>query len=535
MKKLIPVFLILAVFTACGGRDGGGQPAASAAAGAVLTVAMHEDIQSLDPGQAWDFTTNQAVGQITEGLVGLDSGDNIVPVLAKSWSQTDDLTYIYEVRDDVLFSDGSKLTMDDVLFSFERSRDPEGGTYFADFFADVESFTVDGWLFTIKLANPSAVFKYVPTTGAGWIISKAYFERQGDNFGTAAGGSVGTGPFMYQSWTSGQEVVLKKNPNYWDKEKLAANIFDSIVFKTIPDDTTRVIALQNGDVDFSINLPIDMLGQLSSAGNLNFYNIATYHVDSVGLNTQRPPFDDANARRAVALALDISQLHSVTIKDAGVAGDILPFGPGLYGADKAKWEDYVKTAAYVYNLDGAKRYLAASRYPNGFSCNIVIGESSVATDQALFIQEALKALNISVEIRKMTGEEQDLHQNGQVFDSNGKRDYDMLIGGWEADYPDLNGNIDVLLKSSQAGENGYNHAAYARPDVDALIDLQRATLDPVKRFEVQKQLMDIVVNDVPYIYLAYPSRQYVLNKKYAGPAITASWLWYLPFQSIKAN
>ncbi|MDR1411153.1 MAG: ABC transporter substrate-binding protein [Spirochaetaceae bacterium] len=535
MKKLIPVLLILAVFTACGRKDSGGsQSAEGTAAGAALTIAMHEDIQSLDPGQAWDFTTNQVAGQIAEGLVGLDSNDAIVPVLAKSWTQTDDLTYVYDVRDDILFSDGSKLTMDDVLFSFERSRDPEGGTYFADFFADVESFTVDGWQFIIKLATPSAVFKYVPATGAGWIISKAYFEKQGGNFGTASGGVVGTGPFMYQSWTSGQEVVLKKNPNYWDKEKLAANIFDTVVYKAIPDDTTRVIALQNGDVDFSINLPLDMLDQLSSAASLNYYSFETYHVDSLGFNTQRPPFDDVNARRAVALALDIPRMHSVTVKDAGIAGDILPFGPGLYGADKAKWEDYVKNSPYnSYNLDEAKRLLAASRYPGGFSCDLVIGEASVTGDWALFIQESLKALNISVEIRKMTGEEQDLRQNGQVFDGNGKRDYDMLIGGWEADYPDLNGNIDILLKSSQAGENGYNHAAYARPGVDALIDQQRTTLDPVKRFEVQKELMDIVVNDVPYIYLTYPSRQYVLSKKYVSPAVTASWLWSLPLQDIR--
>jgi ABC-type transport system substrate-binding protein len=109
----------------------------------------------------------------------------------------------------------------------------------------------------------------------------------------------------------------------------------------------------------------------------------------------------------------------------------------------------------------------------------------------------------------------------------------MLIGGWESDYPDLNGNIDVMLKGSQAGENGYNHAAYSRPNVDALIDLQRATLDPVRRFEIQKELMDIVVSDVPYIYLIYPNRPYVLNKKYTNLTITASWGWSLPFQTIR--
>jgi peptide/nickel transport system substrate-binding protein len=534
MKKLIPVFLALALFAACA-RGGGAGPAGAEAA-ASFTVAMYQDIQSLDPGQAWDFTTNQVANQIAEGLVGLDSGNNIVPVLAKSWSQPDELTYVYEVRDDIVFSDGSKLTMDDVLFSFERSRDPEGGTYFSDFYADVESFAASGWQFVIKLSTPSAVFKYVPTTGAGWVIKKAHFQEKGGDFGTAAGGVIGTGPFMYQSWTSGQEIVLKKNPNYWDKAKLAANIFDTIVYKIIPDDTTRVIALRNGDVDFSINLPIDMLGQLSSAPNLSFYSIDTYHVDSLGFNTQRPPFDDVNARRAVAHALDISQLHSVTVRDAGIPGGILPFGPGLYGADRAKWEAYIGEAPrYSYDLDEAKRYLAASRYPDGFSCDLVISEESVSTDYALFIQESLKALNINVEIRRMTGEEQDAHQNGQMFDSSGKRDYDMLIGGWEADYPDLNGNIDVLLKGSQAGENGYNHAAYSRPDVDALIDQQRAALDPVERFEIQKRLMDIVVSDVPYIYLVYPNRQYVLNKKYSNLAITASWGWSLPFQTVRRS
>jgi peptide/nickel transport system substrate-binding protein len=505
-----------------------------AGAGASFTVALKEDIQSLDPGQAWDFTTNQVATQIAEGLVGLDSDDNIVPLLAKSWSQNDELTYVYEVRDDIVFSDGSRLTMDDVLFSFERSRDPEGGTYFSDFFADVESFTVDGWRFIIKLATPSAVFKYVPASAAGWVISKAHFEAQGYNFGTAFGGVIGTGPFMYQSWTSGQEVTLKKNPNYWDREKLAANIFDTIVYKVIPDDTTRVIALRNGDIDFSINLPIDMLGQLSSAKNLSCYSIETYHVDSLGFNTQRPPFDDANVRRAIARALDIPRMHSVTVKDAGIPGGILPFGPGLYGDNRAKWEEYIRNAPrYGYDLDEAKRLLAASLYPDGFKCDLVINEESINTDRALFIQEALKALNISVEIRKLSGEEQDLRQNGQVFDRNGKRDYDMLIGGWEADFPDLSGNIDVMLKGSQAGENGYNHAAYSRPDADALIDLQRATLDPVKRFEIQKELMDIVANDVPYIYLAYPKRPYALNKKYGSLAITANWGWSLPFQTIR--
>jgi len=127
-----------------------------------FTVALSEDIRAVDPGVAWNYVTNQVTNQITEGLVTFDANNNIIPELAKSWSQPDELTYIYNVRDDIVFSDGTKMTMDDVLFSFERSKDPDGGTYFADFFDDVDSFSVDDWKFTIKLSQPSAVFKYVP-------------------------------------------------------------------------------------------------------------------------------------------------------------------------------------------------------------------------------------------------------------------------------------------------------------------------------------------------------------------------------------
>jgi peptide/nickel transport system substrate-binding protein len=139
--------------------------------GITFTIALSEDIRAVDAGVAWNYVTNQVTNQITEGLVTFDENNNIIPELARSWRQLDDLTYVYDVRDDIVFSDGTKMTMDDVLFSFERSRDPDGGTYFSDFFNDVESFSVNGWQFTIKLSQPSAVFKYIPAIGAGRIIS----------------------------------------------------------------------------------------------------------------------------------------------------------------------------------------------------------------------------------------------------------------------------------------------------------------------------------------------------------------------------
>jgi peptide/nickel transport system substrate-binding protein len=531
MKKLLFTALTLALIA---GLSFIGCSRSASSKGVTFTVALSEDIRAVDAGVAWNYVTNQVTNQITEGLVSLDANNNIILELAKSWSQPDDLTYVYDVRDDIVFSDGSKMTMDDVLFSFERSKDPDGGTYFSDFFSDVESFSVNGWQFTIKLKKPSAVFKYVPAIGAGRIISKAYYQKHTNDFGTAAGGIVATGPFVYQKWTSGQEIILKKNKNYWNKEKLADNIIDTLVFKIIPEDTSRVIALQTGNADFCANLPQDMLDQLSSDQNLNYTSVDSFSLTYLAFNTQRVPMNDVNVRRAISRAMDIPEFQRRIIRNAGKAGTILPFGQALYGENAAKWRQYLNnTQGYTYDLAAAKQYLANSAYPNGFSCDLIVSENSLANQRALYIQESLKALNINVNIKRMSGDEQDTYQMGGVLDANGKRDYDMLIGGWEADYPDLNGNIEIMFVESQAGEDGYNAAAYVNPAIDAMVEEQRTTLDPASRFEIQSRMMDIIVSDVPYIVFDYTSRQSVLNKKYAGLAVSSSWLWVLPVQNVR--
>ena len=528
MRKsfFLAVALLLAaglIFTGCAGKS----------SGVTFTVALSEDIKAIDAGVAWNYVTNQVTNQITEGLVTFDANNNVVPELAKSWYQPDDLTYVYDVRDDIVFSDGSKMTMDDVLFSFERSSDPEGGTYFSDFYADVESFSVDGWQFTIKLSKPSAVFKFVPATGAGRIINKDFYNADPKNFGSAERGILATGPFVFHSWTSGQEIVLKKNTNYWNSEKLAANIVDTLVFRIIPEDTTRIIALQSGNVDFCANLPQDQIDLLASDANLNLTSVNSAHLTYLALNTGRPPMNDVNVRRAISRAMDIPEFQKRIIGRAGMAGTILPFGPALYGENAPKWQEYIaNNQGYTLDLAAARRHLANSAYPNGFNCDLIVSENSLANQRALYIQESLKAININVTIRRMSGDEQDTNQMGGVLDANGKRDYDMLIGGWEADYPDLNGNIEIMYASSQTVD-GYNAAGYINPLIDTMIENQRTTIDPARRFDIQSRMMDIVVNDVPYIVFDYSYRMSVLNKKYSGLAVSSSWLWVLPVQNVR--
>jgi peptide/nickel transport system substrate-binding protein len=278
-----------------------------------------------------------------------------------------------------------------------------------------------------------------------------------------------------------------------------------------------------------------MVDQLTSATNLNLTSVDSYHLTYLALNTQRAPMNDVNVRKAISRALNIPEFQRRIIRGAGSAGTILPFGQALYGADAAKWQQYLNTTqGYTYDLAAARQHLANSAYPNGFSCDLIVSENSLANQRALYIQESLRALNINVNIKRMSGDEQDTYQMGGVLDANGKRDYDMLIGGWEADYPDLNSNIGIMYASSQAGEDGYNAAAYINPAIDALIESQRTTTDPVRRFEIQAQMMNTIVNDVPYIVFDYSFRHSVLSKKYTGLAISPAWLWVLPVQNVRA-
>ncbi len=550
MKKMIAVFLALvmtvSMLAGCSGGDSSettgtqaqteGQSAAETSGangeGTTFTVALDSDIVALDPAFAYDFTTNPVVNQITQGLLTFNENNELVPLLASSWEAVDDTTYVYQIRDDVTFSDGSQMTMDDVMFSIERTMNPDTASYLLWMFDNVESIEQTGdWELTVHLTEPSATWQYIFGTTAGHIISKAYYEEHAADFGTAEGGLMGTGPYVFDSWTSGQEIVLMKNENYWDTEQEIA--IDTLVFKIIPEDTTRVTALQTGEVDFTTSTPADMLETLRADENLDIQDVATLGVTFMAFNTERAPFNDVNVRKAVASAIDLNSIQENVVREAGEVGNCMPNSSALYTINPDEWTSYVEGADYcTYDLEQAKAYLAESDYPDGFDCTLVISEDSLRYAIALTIQEYLRELNINVELVQVSADEHTAYQFGQVFDAEGYRDYDMILAGWEADYPDVAGNIEPLFASYNAGEGGSNAAAYQNEEVDALIREQSASSDGEARNQALFQAMDIINEDTPYVFIFYPNRQATMNKAFTGFTMNESWLWNLSFMNV---
>ena len=527
LALLMSLCLMVSLLASCGGNTDSGGSTADAGKD-TFTVALDSDIVKLDPAFAYDFTTNPVVNQITQGLLTFDEDNQLQPMLASSWEQKDDLTYVYQIRDDVTFSDGSAMTMDDVLYSMNRIKDPATASYLSWMYDNVASIEQTGdWELTVTLSTPDATWQYVPATSAGHVISKAYAEQVGDKLGTPEGGLVGTGPYKYVSWQNGSSVQLTRNENYWNKDD--APYFDNLTFKIITEDTTRVTALQTGDVDCTVAPPESMLDVLKGDQNLTLTSSPGFGVSFVAFNTQKEPFNNVKVRQAIYDAIDLDTIQSSLIKDAGEASTALPSSTALFTIETDRWNDYLsKAPKHTYDVEAAKALLAEAGYPDGFTCSLMIADSSLRNSMALAIQEQLAQIGITVNINKVSTDEHTAYQFGEKLDANGLRDYDMIMAGWEADYPDPSGNLTPLYQ----GGNSSNSAAYQNDEVDKLIADQAQNSDPTQRNDDMFQAFDIITQDVPYVFLYYPVKNIAMNKAYTGVTMNASWIWNIHFQSV---
>lgn len=503
------------------GSEASSENAAESTSGAkdTLVVALQQDIVSFDPAFAYDHTTNQVVDQVCESLLQFTADGGLEPMLASDWEAVDSTTYVYQIRDDVNFSDGNPMTMDDVLFSVQRHMDADVASNMAWFYDNVESIEQTGdWEMTVKLAQPDVAWQYAFATTAGCIIEKAYAEENADTFGGPGVAVVATGPYVYDNWVTGSEITLKSNENYWDSSVTPQ--IKNIDFQIINDETTLVTALKNEQVDFALEPPTEMLPELESAGNLAISDIGSWSCLHMAINCQSEYFSDVNVRLAVAYALDKDGLYnSILSEDGEEAINSIPFGSALYGAASDSWSKYAETAFDPKgDLEKAKEYMAKSSYPDGFDCVLYVKNSSVRSSCALYVQSALKEIGINVDVEVVDGSEMSNYQFGT------SRDYDLLVVNWEADYPDAAANIYPLFYSQNAGEGGANASCYSNAEVDELLQKENASVDLEERTELLQQTLDIVGQECPMITFYYATNRVVMNQN-VEYTMSPSYIW----------
>lgn len=526
MRKRLGLLLtlmlcLMLVLTACGGAgetatepttstetgtETSAEPAAEPsgeAAGGTLIVGRGGDSAALDPSIVTDGESLKIAQQVFDPLLAYKSGTTEVEgALAESWEISEDgLTYTFKLRQGVKFHDGTDFNADAVVFNFNRWNDPdsefkfEGDSfdYYDSMFGPAEARVIksvtasDESTVVFELNQPQAPFLQNLAMPPFSIASPKAVQESGADF---KANPVGTGPFVFKEWKRSDSITLEKNPEYW-QEGLPK--VDTVIVRSIPDNTARFNALQNGEIDLMEDLSPDDLATLESNPDLQKFNRPPFNVAYLGFNVTKKPFDDPKVRIALSHAVD-----KQGIVDAFFAGQAEPaknpIPPSLWG-----YNDSIED--YPYDLEQAKQLLADAGYANGIEQPLTFYAMPVSRPYmpdgrkvAEVIQASFAQIGVTVNIESP--------EWATYLDdlSKGEKD-DLFIIGWTGDNGDPDNFFYPLLDKDSIGGNNYSQYA-SDPLHEVLVKAQQET-DQDARAKLYEEAQVIVHDDAPWVPLVH--------------------------------
>jgi molybdate transport repressor ModE-like protein len=371
-----------------------------------ITVALPGSLSSLYVGQEAGILNYYIASIAQEGLVSIDSQGRIQPGLAESWEQTDDVTYVYELRADAEFQDGTPVTADDVVFSLEQARDETLSPGLAYYLGDVDTIEKTGDReVTITLTAPDAAFAAnMSTGGAAFITSQAFWKEHDGKVGTPDALLLGSGPYRVTEFVPDSHVTLDRVDTWWGDEPTVK----SITVEFIPDEATRLLAAQSGDVDVAFNVPLAQAQQWDQLDTMNVEYVNDLSYVGLYFNTGLAPFDDPQVREAFAHSVDRDAVVDKLLRGHGEAATAIMTPESLgkaYSADEARTR-LAEIPQWDFDLTAAKAALAASGYPDGFETELLTpatGPQLGTAAQAL--AENLATIGITLNVREVPIEE----------------------------------------------------------------------------------------------------------------------------------
>jgi peptide/nickel transport system substrate-binding protein len=470
--------------------------------GGTPIAAVEEDLSNATPGGTFRFGRAEEGDVLDPVITALNAsiwylmsmydqllrvapdGISLEPSLAESWEISDDgLTYTFHLRPNVLFSDGSPMTSEDVVYSWERAaNDPTQTWTFIlsalkrDAEGMVEGISApDDLTVVVELGQPWSPFLSDVAMFNMSVISKAFAEGNEERLTTE---TMGTGPFALREWKKGESLTLVKNEQYWEE---GLPLLNEIVVQLVPDDNARILQLQGGELDGMKDVPSSRVAELKMDPNLKVYQFPSTKSRYILLNTREAPLDDVHARRALQYATDKQTLIAVVLFGVGVeATSFMPRG-ALY------WNNTLE--GFPYNLAKAQEEMAQSATPNGFPLELTTLAGS-ADDETL--ATALKDMwsQIGVEVT-IAPAETSLYN--EKFASG---DFQSFSQYWTNDIidPDELVGFAVLLEGADAFHTGWNN-----PEAQELTRQGAAEPDPEKRKEIYFRIQEIWNEESPMI------------------------------------
>jgi len=442
--------------------------------GGTLVVGMSQDLPGLDPHPSTSTITYQVLSLVYQGLVDFDRDLKIRPVLAESWTTSaDGGQWTFKLRKNVKFHNGRALAASDVKFSLDRILDPKTAARGRGSLAIIESVqVVDPQTVRVHLARPSGAFlSRIAGTYQAILPPEAV---QGPAFK-----AIGTGPFQLTEWKTNERVELKRFDGYWES---GLPHLDAVTLKPVPDGTVRLTALKTGDAGFVQIIPLESLAELQAAPSKD-YVVRTVKggggFSAILLNSKKAPFNDVRVRRAVAMAIDKKEVGlGVWRGFAQPINEWMPPGTPFFFNHPDRKVD----------VDGARKLLAEAGLAKGAKLTHTVGQVANLVPAAQVLQAQLTRIGIDLQLEVLDWPAYIKRQRAMDFTSTNTNFFPKVD-------PD-----DAYYRyfHSKGGANELS-GGYANPAADRLLEEGEATVDPGKRAEAYRRLVQLLDDEVPVV------------------------------------
>jgi peptide/nickel transport system substrate-binding protein len=468
------VFALFAL-VALVGCGGGGAPQSNTPPD-TLYVALEAEPPELDPNLSSAYVDRQVMASLYDKLVDIDENGEIVPMLAKSYDVSDDgKVYTFHLRDGIKFHDGTEFNAEAAKYNLERYQEEDSVR--STEVEPIESVeAVDEYTVRVTLSEPFAPFLAVLTDRAGIMASPKAIE---ENNGRISKDPVGTGPFKFVERVRGDHITVEKNPDYW-REGLPK--IDKIEYRGIDDENVQYQNLQSGELDIIDSIPLVEFKELQESGDYNVSIEPGLGYQGVFLNVTQPPFDNKQLRQAVYRLVDRDAIVKAVLRGVGGEAGNSPFS-------EQSWAYSEESDSYPErSVEEAKALLEEAGEPDGFSFTLKTDPSPINQQIGQVIQNNLKPAGIDVKLEQ--------EEFGTLLDDSTNGNFQALFLGWSGRIdPDLN------IYDFTVTNGDFNDSGYSNPEVDKLLNEARITSDRDRRKELYGQVMEILHEDVPYVYL----------------------------------
>lgn len=546
----LSALLIASLFlSACGGAKN----SASSAAGTETTAAAEEedssaadqlDVQLGPSPETIDPALNSAVDggnmliHLSEGLTKFDKDNNVIPGVAESWDVSEDgLHYTFHLRKGLKWSDGTALTAKDFVYSWKRVADPAtAAPYAGDIMSyiagyeeaskgDADALKVsapDDDTFEVVLAGPCTFFAKLAAFATLVPVNEATIQANGDSWATKPESYISDGPYLLSEFKDGDRIVMKKNPNYWDKDNIT---FETIIWHLIENSNTAYTAFNEGSLDLIKDVPTEEIENLR--GNDKFHIAPLMGTYYVSFNDQKEPFNNPKVREALSLAIDRNYVADTIMQGTYTAATNF-VGPGVSDAadgssfadvTKQKYGDFFNNEDYDANIERAKQLLAEAGYPEGQgfpAFDYLANDQSYHKAVAEYLQGAWAQLGITMNIN--------IQEWKTVTADRRAGNFDVTRNGWVYDWDDPSNMLNLLISTS-----GNNDGKYSNPDFDALMKKAASETDADAHYEDLHEAEQILLKDYAMAPVAYYNEFWLQSDKLENTWHSPYGYWYLMY------